>query len=88
MTETKAQNIARAVKNPNDNTVFIYRAALTENGNYSISIERYSCGRLQNAAGVDTRITDTEIADRLILEMCMGQLEPCHLKDVIEDMNL
>ena len=88
MTEIKTQNTVRAIKNTNGSAILIYRADLTETHKYSICIEQYSGGRLQCAESVDTNITNTESADRLLLEMCMGQLEPCHLKDVIADMDL
>ena len=86
MNQTKNYSSIRAVKNTLHNTVLIYKAVHIEDNSFELSIDEY---RNDFLAHTSTQIASFEsIADLEILmqDMCKVALEPCHLKDIIEDL--
>ena len=75
----------RAVSRENGESVIIYHA--TGIGEiFNISVEKYIGKRLVECSFVKgVRGTLQEI-DALMLEFSIGGLEPCHLRDVVNDM--
>lgn len=86
MTEAKTLSSIRAIKNVNDNTVFIYRAVRCPFDEYEISIERYNENDLCEISTVTAHFDSQCELDKLLLDMCKGRLEPCHLKNIIDDL--
>ncbi len=86
MTETQKTNTICAVKNVTDEAIIIYRAKLLNSGTYEISAERYFDDNLIEASCVDSSIPDFDTIEKLLINMCKGTLEPCHLKDIIADL--
>ena len=75
------------------------RAASTERGNatiiyhatgigelFNISVEKYIGKRLVECSFVKGVRGSLQEIDALMLEFSIGGLEPCHLRDVINDM--
>lgn len=88
MTETHTPNTTYAVKNCTDESLFIYRAELLDDGTYKLSAERYFDNELVEAACIQTSLREKSVIDTLLLDICKGALEPCHLKDIVEDAEL
>ncbi|MBQ7821502.1 MAG: hypothetical protein IJ391_04390 [Clostridia bacterium] len=86
MNKIKSTYNIRAIKNVDTDTVLIYRALHCGNKSYEISIERYRGNTLIEASSAEACVNNTCTLDKLLLDMCIGTLEPCHLKNVIDDM--
>ena len=75
----------RAVGAKQDNAVIIYHA--TGIGElFNISVEKYIGKRLVECSFVKGVRGSLQEIDALMLEFSIGGLEPCHLRDVINDM--
>lgn len=86
MTETKKPSIVRAIKNISEGSVLIYKAVNTYDNNYELSVEQYKNDILIKEASAEASFDSLDTLDSLLLDMCKGELEPCHLKDIIEDL--
>ena len=75
----------RAVSTDRGKTVIIYHA--TGIGElFNISAEKYSGNRLIECSFVKGIRGSLQEIDALMLEFSIGGLEPCHLRDVINDI--
>ena len=82
---TQSIHSIRAVKSHDTNTMLTYKAKYLPNRNFEITIERYEGNTMTEAKSAQIS-ADSEIVDALLKKMCLGSLEPCHLTDVLEDM--
>ncbi len=87
MNKTKTTFSIRAAKNVDTDAVLIYKALYCGGDDFEISIERFLENRLIDASAAHIKINDASKLDRLLLNMCIGNLEPCHLKNVLDDMS-
>lgn len=75
----------RAVSTDRGKSVIIYHA--TGIGElFNISAEKYSGNRLIECSFVKGIRGSLQEIDALMLEFSIGGLEPCHLRDVVNDM--
>ena len=75
----------RAVSAERGDSVIIYHA--TGIGElFNISVEKYVGKRLVECSFVKGVRGSLQEIDSLMLEFSMGGLEPCHLRDVVNDM--
>ncbi|MBQ4136577.1 MAG: hypothetical protein IJD67_00565 [Clostridia bacterium] len=83
--KTQSIHSIRAVKNLNNDTILIYRATYLSERDFEIAIERYMGDNMTEASSAQL-CADASSIENLLKNMCLGSLEPCHLKDVLEDM--
>lgn len=74
-----------AIKNLDSDIILIYKAQYCTDNGFEITIERYQGEYLTDTSNAQIRADEDRI-ERLLKNMCKGALEPCHLKDVLEDM--
>ena len=75
----------RAVSAERSNSVIIYHATgIGET--FNISVEKYVGKRLVECSFVKGVRGSLQEIDALMLEFSIGGLEPCHLRDVINDL--
>lgn len=86
MTETKKPSIVRAVKNISEGSILIYKAVNTHENNFELSVQQYKNDTLIKEAWGEAIFDNFDILDKLLLDMCKGELEPCHLKDIVADL--
>lgn len=86
MTNTKNYFSIRAIKNLDSDISFIYKAVQCGINEYEISVESYIGKTLNEISTERVKLSDTSVLDKLLHDMCIGALEPCHLKNVIDDM--
>ena len=77
----------RTIKNPADNSVLIYHA-YSGQSSFNLSVERFIDKQLVECAEYKGLHITAEQIKNLMLEICTECLEPCHLKDIINDMDL
>ncbi len=86
MTETKKPSIVRAIKNISEGSILIYKAVNTHENNFELSVQQYKNDTLIKEACGEAEFDDLKTLDKLLLDMCKCELEPCHLKDIVEDL--
>lgn len=86
MTNTKNIFSIRAIKKIDNDTVLVYRAVPCGGNEYEISVESYIGKMLNEISSERIQISDCSALDKFLLDICIGALEPCHLKNVIDDM--
>lgn len=84
MTTSVKSNLLKAIKNPSDSSVIIYHA-FKDGEFFNISAKRYIDKKLFDKVNYSKIKSDVYSIEKFLLEICHECLEPCHLKDVIED---
>ncbi len=86
MNQTKNYSSIRAIKNTARDTVLIYKAIHIEDNSFELSIDEYRNDFLAHTSNTVASFESLADLEVLMQDMCKGALEPCHLKDIIEDL--